>query len=163
MRACLRARWTCDFPWPEFSVWVNGWKWSLQLAFQRMRGMLSWYVYCISLFASAYCFPVFVHFFISHKLKSQSKSVSTTSEMFTEFLDIPALIFFLLLFIWYVFYLKGGCVTYFFLLCATQILLKKTETAFFLVRRRRTDVCLHASKIRGFMGWCWSKVIQVFI
>lgn len=106
---------------------------------------------------SAYCFLVFVHFFISRKLKSQSKSVSATSEMFTEFLDTPALVFFfLLLFIWYVLYLKGGCVTYCFLLrvqCATQILLKKPETAFFLVCRSRTDtVWLHASKNRRLYG-----------
>lgn len=49
--------------------------------------------------------------------------------MFTDFLDAPAPVFFLLLFVWYVLYLKGGCVTYFFLMCvqcATQILLKKT-------------------------------------
>lgn len=86
--------------------------------------MLSWCVYCIS-FASAYCFLVFVHFFISRKLKSQSKSVSTTSEMFTEILDSPVLflvlVFFFLLFIWYVFYLKGGCVHAMHTVCNTNI------------------------------------------
>lgn len=122
-KSLLACSWTRDFLWPEFSVWVCGWKWSLQLAIQRMRGMLSWCVYCIS-FASAYCFLVFVHFSISCKLKSQGKSVSRTSEMFTEILDSPVLFlvwFFLLLFIWYVLYLKGGCVHAMHTVCNTSI------------------------------------------
>lgn len=119
-------------------------------------------------FASGYCFLVFVHFFISSKLKSQSKSVSTMSEMFTEFLDIPSIVHFAVLHLEFIVPEKRVCdilLPAMHLMCHTNIVRKKKKKkSFFLLCRSRTNmICLHTSRVRGFMCWCWSKVVWALI
>lgn len=74
-----------------------------------------------------------MHFFISSKLKSQSKSVSTTSELFTEFLDIRSIVRFAVLHLEFIVPEKRVCdilLPAMHTMCHTNIVKKKNKHLF---------------------------------